>query len=197
MTTVIIEDENRAVKKLSRLLSADGGIEIMAVLKSIPESREWLGTHPAPDLIFMDIKPASDQSFEAFKDPLVFVFRPTAGMEDHITGRTRFLVKSGKRMASIETSDIAYFYVDRRVIFLKTFDNKKFIVNYTLDAVDAMLDHRSFFRINRACMVAAKAVRDIVPFSGCRLSLCLNPSFNSNLLVSRERVKAFKKWIGQ
>ncbi|SDC18992.1 LytR/AlgR family response regulator transcription factor [Niabella drilacis] len=242
MTTVIIEDENFAIKRLSRLLSVDRSIEIMAVLKSIPESVEWLRGHPAPDLIFMDIKLAKGQCLEAFKSPVVFttsyhehilcafevphmpvtpvlakpetantfsenlaltsvnVFRQMAGMQDQAggnTGRRRFLVKSGTRRTTIETTDIAYFYVDRRATFLKTFENKKFIVDYTLEEIGAMLDPASFFRINRAWLVAAGAVREMEPFPGSRLSLQLMPAFNKDLLVSREKVKAFKRWIGQ
>ncbi|RYF93662.1 MAG: response regulator transcription factor, partial [Chitinophagaceae bacterium] len=47
--------------------------------------------------------------------------------------RKRFLVKQAQKLVSIEVEDIAYFYSDGRLNFFKTRDNKKFVVDYTMD----------------------------------------------------------------
>ncbi|RPE08932.1 DNA-binding response regulator [Chitinophaga lutea] len=112
--------------------------------------------------------------------------------------RKRFLVKSGNKQVSIETEEIAYFYRDGRITFFRTFGNGKFITDYTLEELeDEMLDPSLFFRINRSCIVAIKSVRTIESFPGNRLHLDLSPAFDKDSIVSRDKVAAFKDWIGK
>ena len=53
--------------------------------------------------------------------------------------RKRFLVKLGQRLVSIEVEDIAYFFSDGRLNFFMTKDNKKFVVDYTMDELEDMI----------------------------------------------------------
>ena len=53
--------------------------------------------------------------------------------------RKRFLVKNGQKLVSIEVDDIRYFFSDGRLNFFKTADNKKFVVDYTMDELEDML----------------------------------------------------------
>ncbi|MCB0680933.1 MAG: response regulator, partial [Saprospiraceae bacterium] len=67
MQVLIVEDEDLAVKKLSKtLLAIDPDLEIAGVTDSIRATVDWLREQPAPDLIFMDIELADGQSFEIF-----------------------------------------------------------------------------------------------------------------------------------
>src|SRR5215217_5987004 len=54
--------------------------------------------------------------------------------------RKRFLVKHGQKLVSVEVDEIAYFFSDGRLNFFKTFDNRKFVVDYTMDELNDMLD---------------------------------------------------------
>src|SRR5438874_5022655 len=54
--------------------------------------------------------------------------------------RKRFLVKHAQKLVSVEVEEIAYFYSDGRLNFFKTYDNKKFVVDYTMDELEEMLD---------------------------------------------------------
>lgn len=111
--------------------------------------------------------------------------------------RTRFLVKQGQKFASVETDAIAYFFSEGRFIFFKTFDNQKYLVEYTLEELEEMLDPQGFFRINRSLVVAFKGVSQIHPYFGNRLKLYLEPAMEKDIVVSREKVQEFKTWLGQ
>jgi DNA-binding LytR/AlgR family response regulator len=111
--------------------------------------------------------------------------------------RTRFLVRQGQKFASIETTTIAYFFSEGRFIFFKTFDSQKYLVEYTLEELESMLDPQLFFRINRSLLIAFKSVEQIHPYFGNRLKLFLDPSMEKEILVSREKVNEFKRWLGQ
>ncbi|MFC0772649.1 LytR/AlgR family response regulator transcription factor [Terrimonas alba] len=111
--------------------------------------------------------------------------------------RKRFLVKQGIKLLSVNTSDIAYFYTDGRLNFFKTKDNRKFIVDYTLEELEDMLEPGSYFRINRSFYISVESVAKIDDYFGQRLMLGLQPVIDKEILVSRERVTEFKKWMGK
>ena len=111
--------------------------------------------------------------------------------------RKRFLVKQAQKLVSIETDQIAYFYSDGRLNFFKTFDNKKFVVDYTMDELEEMLDPEKYFRISRSFYVSINSVDQIHDYFGNRLMLYLKPQVDKEALVSRERVSDFKKWLGK
>lgn len=111
--------------------------------------------------------------------------------------RKRFLVKHAQKLVSVETTDIAYFYSDGRLNFFKTYDNRKFVVDYTMDELEDMLDPKQYFRISRPFFVAIGAIDRIEDYFGNRLALHLKPSVDKEALVSREKVTDFKKWMGK
>ena len=78
MKAVIVEDEIFAAQALQALIrEADASIEVLATLQSIDECVEWFRSHPAPDLVFMDIHLADGSSFAIFEEvnitcPVIF-----------------------------------------------------------------------------------------------------------------------------
>ena len=111
--------------------------------------------------------------------------------------RKRFLVKHAQKLVSIEVEDIAYFYSDGRLNFFKTNDNKKYVVDYTMDELEEMLNPEIYFRISRSFYVSIASVDQIHDYFGNRLLLTLKPVVDKEALVSREKVTDFKKWMGK
>jgi two-component system, LytTR family, response regulator LytT len=111
--------------------------------------------------------------------------------------RKRFLVKHGQKLVSIEIDDIAYFYSDGRLNFFKTTNNKKFVVDYTMDELEDMLDPQKYFRTSRGFYVSVNSIEKIDDYFGNRLILGLKPAVDKEALVSREKVSEFKKWMGK
>jgi DNA-binding LytR/AlgR family response regulator len=72
MHVFIVEDEELAVRKLSKLLlEVDPGIQIVGTAGSVRAAVAWLQAEPKPDLILMDIELADGQSFEIFEQTAV------------------------------------------------------------------------------------------------------------------------------
>lgn len=111
--------------------------------------------------------------------------------------RKRFLVKHAQKLVSIEIGDIAYFYSDGRLNFFRTSDNKKYVVDYTMDELEEMLDPERYFRISRSFYVSVNCIDRIDDYFGNRLILSLKPAVDKEALVSREKVTDFKKWMGK
>jgi len=87
--------------------------------------------------------------------------------------RKRFLVKNAQKLVSVEVDDIAYYYSDGRLNFFKTTDNKKFVVDYTMDELEDMLDPEKYFRISRSFYVSVNSIDKIDDYFGNRLILQL------------------------
>jgi DNA-binding LytR/AlgR family response regulator len=111
--------------------------------------------------------------------------------------RKRFLVKHGQKLVSIDTEEIAYFFSDGRLNFFKTNDNRKFVVDYTMDELGDMLDPDKYFRISRSYFISVNSVDQIHDYFGNRLLLHLKPASEKEALVSREKVSDFKDWLGK
>jgi two-component system response regulator LytT len=111
--------------------------------------------------------------------------------------RKRFLVKHGQKLVSVEVGEIAYFFSDGRLNFFKTTDNRKFVVDYTMDELNDMLNPDEYFRISRSFFISVNSVDQIHDYFGNRLLLQLKPDTEKEVIVSREKVSDFKNWLGK
>jgi len=109
--------------------------------------------------------------------------------------KNRFLISKGENYHYIETADIAHFYSEEGVVFLHTFQNKRYIINYTLDQLEQQLDSRMFFRVSRNCIGNLKSIENVAKYFNSRLKLSFQPACPHEVLVSRVRVPDFLKWM--
>ncbi len=110
--------------------------------------------------------------------------------------KERFLVKVGEHYTSVQTSDILYFYICERAVFLVTGSGKTYPVDLSLDKLEQMVNPGLFFRINRNFIVNYYAVRDMIAWSSGRIKIVLaDYRGKEEVLVSRERLSEFKKWM--
>ena len=111
--------------------------------------------------------------------------------------RERFLVRQGNKHFAIEINKIAYLFVEERIVFIKTIENKKHILEYSLDEIEMQLDPKNFFRANRSFIVCINSVVQIHDYLNSRLVISLSPEFSKEVIVSRDRVNDFKQWVGK
>jgi DNA-binding LytR/AlgR family response regulator len=109
--------------------------------------------------------------------------------------KTRFVIKVGEHLKTVEVSNIRYFYSQEKATFCVADDNRNFILDFTLEQLEEMLDPAVFFRINRKYFVRASAIQDIISYTNSRLRLILRGSQDNDIIVARERVQEFKTWL--
>jgi DNA-binding LytR/AlgR family response regulator len=112
-------------------------------------------------------------------------------------GKTRFVIKVGEHLRTIEVENILYFYSQDKTTFCRTIEKRDFILDYTLEQLVEMLDIQQFFRINRKYLVHTKSIQDIISYTNSRLRLVLKDSEDADIIVARERVQEFKDWLDQ
>ncbi|MEM1124302.1 MAG: LytTR family DNA-binding domain-containing protein, partial [Bacteroidota bacterium] len=111
--------------------------------------------------------------------------------------KSRFFVKSGNQIYSIPTEEIAFFYTEDLSTLLVTANRKRYVVNFSLDQLEAMLDPFLFFRINRQFLLHQQAIEKMEALGKGRIQLQLKFANFSALLVSRGRTPDFKEWLGR
>ncbi|SNC60909.1 two component transcriptional regulator, LytTR family [Hymenobacter gelipurpurascens] len=109
--------------------------------------------------------------------------------------KTRFLARCNDRIQFKTTEEIACFCADGKFVYLIGLDQRRFLVDYTLEQLETLLDPSQFFRLNRKYLVSLAAVKDIRTHSGSRLRVLLQPAPFTEVIISRERVAEFKAWL--
>jgi len=111
--------------------------------------------------------------------------------------KSRFIAKVGDQIKYVDVSDVAFFRAEDNEVMLITRNNNRYIVDYTLDELNNILDPASFFRANRSYIVTIGSIKKISKYFNSRLHLELNPNADDTILISRVRVPDFMKWIDQ
>jgi len=109
--------------------------------------------------------------------------------------KSRFMVKLGDHIRSITTDQISFFFADGRDVYLVTDQTRKFIIDYTLENVEEILDPKHFFRVNRSYILHINAIQDVVVYSSSRLKITPGIKWEGEIIVSREKVNEFKEWF--
>ncbi len=109
--------------------------------------------------------------------------------------KERFAVQIGSKMEIVRADQIAYFYSLNKGTYVKTMDNKDQLLEGALEHIFPLLNPKHFFKISRKHIVSERAIRDIQAYSATRLKVNMKVNTTEELIVSREKVSAFKKWL--
>ena len=109
--------------------------------------------------------------------------------------KKRFLIRYGEHIKAIDTEQVAYFYTEEKINFLKTKDDHTYPVEYNLDKLETMLDPDRFFRINRQFIISIDSIVEMFSFSKSRVKVNLKPAIKMDTVVSTERSPHFKEWL--
>ena len=109
--------------------------------------------------------------------------------------KDRFLVRIGNHIKSIKIEEIALFFAEGRTVYLVTKKGKKFIVDFKLEILEGLINASLFFRVNRTFIINISAIKDVIVYSNSRLKIILETKTEKEIIVSREKVTAFKSWL--
>ena len=110
--------------------------------------------------------------------------------------KKRFTIQVGQHLKLISTEDVSCFYSENKGTFVHCTTNRSYLLEGSLDKLEPELDPREFFRVNRQFIVRLENISDIVTYTNQRLEVRLKDYSGQQIIVSRERVKGFKEWLG-
>lgn len=147
-----------------------------------------------------ELAEAVDQFKKRYKEGSTLNFRlddlrSLLGQQDQQQFKRRFSVKVGQHLKLIQTEDIECFYSENKGTYLYTCEGRNYLLDTTLEALENELDPEVFFRINRKYYVNMNAIKDMISYTNSRLQIKLNHYKENDVIVARERVRDFKKWL--
>ena len=137
------------------------------------------------------------EKFRNFHSPVVNVEK-IGEMVQQMMPKTkeRFLIRIGEHIRSVPVSSIHCFFIEDKCVFANVAVNKNYPLDYSLEKIESMINAAVFFRINRNYIVHFDAITDMVVYSSNRLKISVDTiPDNEQLIVSRERIAAFRRWI--
>lgn len=153
------------------------------------------------------LKPIDEDDLEAaFKklDRLAGNHQPKSNTLEQITQamamltnkyKSRFVIKVGEHIKSIAVDEVLYFFSRDKASYCCINDGKNYLLDYSLEQIEGMVDPEIFFRINRKYLLSLKAIDDIISYSNSRLKIVLKSCSDNDVIVSRDRVNDFKNWL--
>ena len=123
-----------------------------------------------------------------------FVNRFLSGAKNVDNHKEYFLVPERDKLIPLAAKDIAYVYIDLKLIKAVTFSGKVYYLNQNLDEMMNQLNPKMFFRANRQYIVSHDAIKDISIWFGNKISLNLAMPTEEKIIVSKARVSEFKNW---
>lgn len=107
----------------------------------------------------------------------------------------RLVARKGTEFVALNTNDIAYFFSEHKIVFVRDFQGRQMIIDKNLTELETELDNQLFFRINRKFIVQQKSIDRFKPDSG-KIQIFLKPEMKEEIFVSKETAPEFRKWIG-
>lgn len=106
-----------------------------------------------------------------------------------------FLVYIRDRIVPIATEDIAYFYLEHEIVYCTTFKNEKYQIRHALDKIQEQLNPEKFYRASRQYLVSREAIISASAYVHRKLKLTVNPTSNTEIIISKLKITEFKKWL--
>lgn len=116
-------------------------------------------------------------------------------IQQQTPAKGRIVARKGTEFVALNADEIAYFFTDHKIVFVRDYQGRQMIVDKNLGELESELDPNLFFRINRKFIAHQKAVERFKPDNG-KIQIFLKPEMKEDVHVSKETAPEFRKWIG-
>ncbi|MGN8056289.1 LytR/AlgR family response regulator transcription factor [Pedobacter sp. 22163] len=110
-------------------------------------------------------------------------------------GKESFLVFKNQKYTTVQTENIAFFYIRNDASTIMCFDKQEFALSQSLDQITALVSSKQFFRVNRQYLVNFKAIKEIEHYFLRKLFVKLVIETPDKLLINKEKTPAFLSWM--
>jgi DNA-binding LytR/AlgR family response regulator len=107
----------------------------------------------------------------------------------------KVLVKLGQHLKVLSLDEAAFYYSENKMSFYMDAHGKRFPLDLSLDRVEEMLDVKRFFRVNRQFIINDKYIQNMVTYSVNRIKVTMSPEAPDEVIVSKDKVSRFRKWL--
>lgn len=108
----------------------------------------------------------------------------------------KIVVKRGFEYQTVSYTDIAYFFVEQKIVFCVDFTNKKYTTEWSnLADVYELIDKNSFFKANRKYIISAEYVKSFKHIDFGKTFVEMQIKTPEDIIISQENSHHFRTWI--
>jgi DNA-binding LytR/AlgR family response regulator len=107
----------------------------------------------------------------------------------------RVVIRIGQQIKVLDIKDVAYFYIDEKIVFGVSFGKDRYPMDISLDQLEKQLDPERFFRINRGFIISLESIETMITYSKARIKIKLKPPCELESITSTERSAEFRDWL--
>jgi two-component system LytT family response regulator len=108
---------------------------------------------------------------------------------------SRIVIRYGETIKAVDIADAAWFRTEEKIVFMTTLTNNSYPVDFTLDELEARLDPKRWFRINRQFIISFGSIEKMTAWSKSRIKITLCPPCPAETITSTERSGEFRNWL--
>ncbi len=107
----------------------------------------------------------------------------------------RLVIRIGQQIRVLEIMDLAYFYIEEKIVFAVNFKGDRYPLDLSLDQLEEQLDPARYFRINRGFIVSLESIDAMYTYSKARIKIKLKPPCDLETITSTDRSAEFREWL--
>ncbi|PST83393.1 hypothetical protein C7T94_12530 [Pedobacter yulinensis] len=109
--------------------------------------------------------------------------------------KRRFLVTFREKLIPVCEAEIGAFCIDDKALYLHTMGHRQYVIAYTLDQLETLLDPELFFRANRQSIIAYHAIKELEYYDERKLKVILKCEGPAEVIVSKARAQVLIAWL--
>jgi len=114
---------------------------------------------------------------------------------DKETTRKRMITYLKDELIHLDTTEISFFFFDGAAVNIITHNGKRYSTALSLDELMKQLDGDTFYRANRQFIISLNAIKTIYIYGKNQLKIVVSPEPDEVILISKNKVSEFKKWL--
>jgi two-component system, LytTR family, response regulator len=108
--------------------------------------------------------------------------------------KKRFVIKEKGEVIDLSVNEICCVFKKDNKFYGQTLKKKEYIIQYSVDLLEKLLDPKLFFRVNDNYLVNITAIVDVVLNDDGAYEVTMRQNISNKLLVDKEKTSAFMKW---
>jgi len=105
------------------------------------------------------------------------------------------LVHYREKMIPVKVADVGYVYAANGIVTLHTLTSQDYVIQYTIDQLETMLNPMLFFRANRQFIINRNTVQNIEHYFNRRLLVKIYCPTPTKIIISRLKAQDFLRWM--
>lgn len=110
-------------------------------------------------------------------------------------GKKSFLVFKNNKYTTVQTEQIAFFYIHNDSVTIMTFQEQEYTLSQSMDQIQSQVSSQKFFRLNRQYLINFSAVKEVEHYFDRKLFVKLTIPSPDKLLIGKEKTTGFLNWL--